>query len=76
MKIYNDMIHDRLITESEFRCMAEGYILGLQAEGRIEFPSVEEVMLNTDEIVFVGEVELRKDTLEDIYQQAKEAIGC
>ena len=56
-KVYNDMIHGRLITESEFRCMAEGYVLGLQAEGRVELPSVEEVMLNTDEIVYLGEVE-------------------
>ena len=58
IKIYHDMIHNRLITEQQFRNMALGYVMGLQAEGRVELPSVEEVMLNMDEIVYLGEVRL------------------
>ena len=58
VKVYNDTVHNKLITEEQFRAMARGYILGLQAEGRIELPDVNEVMLNSDEIVYVGELEI------------------
>lgn len=54
VKVYNDMMNDRLITEEQFRAMAQGYIRGLQARGEIDLPDVAEVMENTDEVVFIG----------------------
>lgn len=58
VKIYRNIFTDELLTEGQFRKRSNNYRETLKTKGVKELPTIKEIMLNDDDIMYLGELDV------------------